>query len=266
MEKKHSGGLWKLQKSIKDANIELNIDDLFEFLKKREMIRNGHSLSDEVLTKSKILNVFREHDKTSQWIFNNVSHAKYDTFEYFYWCRWINRIDVLKTFWPHKILPDGPISNQSAYQINPSLAKGFGYKKMREVYENVLPYKWKQVEEAYKDSNSFEEAAHNMNKAFGGRSQFVMFQIAIDEAWYNCDYNMLRSRPYYGTGSNNFANEIHYEQILEEVNKRKPSWVVREVYPFDVENWLCEYRKYRIRQINGIPQNRNYKPKQQKLF
>lgn len=263
MSKKHSGGLWKLQKSIREANIELNIDELFDFLEKREAVRNGESFDDDVLMNSKILNVFREHDKTSVWIEDNVQG---DPFEYFWWCRWINRIDVLTQFFPDKVLPDGPISNQSAYQLNPSLAKGFGYKKMREVFEKELPNLWKDVEVAYRESNSLEEAAYSMNKAFGGRSQFVMFQIAIDMAKHENDLDMLRSRPYYGTGSNNFVNEIHYEEILEAVKRDKPSWVIREVFPFDVENWLCEYRKYRIRQINGIPKNRNYKGNKQKLF
>lgn len=254
MDKKHSGGLWKLQKSIKDAKIELKTDELFEFLRKREAVRNGEIFDDNVLMNSKILNVFREHDKTSKWIIYNVQG---NPFKYFYWCRWINRIDILKKFWPDMILPEGPISNQSAYQLNPSLAKGFGYKKMREVFENVIPYKWEDVKEAYDNSNSFDEAAHNMNEAFGGRSQFVMFQIAIDMAVFTRNRKMLSSKPYYGTGSSNYSNYIPIEDILKEVEGQP--WLIREPFPFDVENWLCEYRKYRIRQINGIPQNRNYK-------
>ena len=262
MEKKHSGGLWKLQKSIKAANIELDIDELFSFLSKREAVRNGQNFDDNVLMKSKLLNVFREHDKTSRWILDHVQGNNY--FEYYWWCRWINRIDVLTKFFPTKTLPTGPISNQSAYQLNPSLAKKHGYKKMREVFENVLPTRWIDVEKAYRESGSFEEAAHKMNEAFGGCSQFVMFQIAIDIAWHEKDEQMLMSRPYYGTGSDNYANEVHYEEILEKV-KGQP-WLIRKPYPFDVENWLCEYRKYKIRQLNGIPQNRNYKQKQLNLF
>ena len=254
MDKKHSGGLWKLQKSIKDAKIELKLDELYEFLRKREAVRNGSRFDDNVLMNSKILNVFREHDKTSKWI---LEHIQGEYFEYFWWCRWINRIDVLEKFFPEMILPEGPISNQSAYQLNPSLAKKFGYKKMREVFVNVIPHKWGAVSKAYRNSCCFDDAAQNMNEAFGGCSQFVMFQLAIDIAWHEKDEDMLQSKPYYGTGSSNYANYIPIQEILD--GAKGQDWLVRDAYPFDAENWLCEYRKYRIRQINGIPQNRNYK-------
>ena len=50
------------------------------------------------------------------------------------------------------------------------------------------------------------------------------------------------------------------DMLREYLNYNKPhEW--REFFPYDVENALCEYRKYCMRTEKGIPNNRKYKRK-----
>ena len=61
-----------------------------------------------------------------------------------------------------------------------------------------------------------------------------------------------------GSGSKNAV--INMTMLRNYLNEYKPeSW--REFYPYDVENALCEYRKYCMRTEKGIPNNRKYKKK-----
>ena len=82
-----------------------------------------------------------------------------------------------------------------------------------------------------------------------------MFQAALDVAWHRPDLMYRDSMPYFGSGSKNA--HINVNEMQDYLNKNKPmGW--RYFYLFDVENAMCEYRKYCMRKAKGIPANRKF--------
>lgn len=236
-------GLKKFDKSIADHKLELDLEDMFSFLKNRY-----YGSKDQLLNSAKFNNPFRELDKTSKWIFNNCSTEKD-----FYFARFINRIDVLEKGYP----TESPFTNTQAYQISPSALRMRGYSNIAPLFEIDIPNK---VNDVLKEAPDYDR----MNKAFGGGVPFVMYQISLDLAWkfpLKYDRNL---KPYYGSGSKHFNTELTDKQILAATSLHWPE-CPREVYLFDVENWLCEYRKYLTYGKSGIPFNRR-RINQQKLF
>ena len=52
--------------AIDEFKFEPTPEDILEFLKKRQDIKNGYAVEDYILNNSKFLNVFREDDAVSQ--------------------------------------------------------------------------------------------------------------------------------------------------------------------------------------------------------
>ena len=131
-----------------------------------------------------------------------------------------------------------------------------GYRNIRDTMVYKIPKVLDDVATALISSTQIDESVNVANKAFGGFSNFWMFQSAIDVSWHRPDVIDPNSHPYMGSGSKNAV--IDMDMLRDYLNKNKPtSW--RLFFPYDVENALCEYRKYCMRNKNGIPNNRKYK-------
>ena len=259
--------------AINDFKFEPTEQEILEFLKKREAIKNGETIIDDILTNSKFLNVFREDDAVSKVINNKLKEFNYlSNYSFAKQCilmRLINHRELIPIFYS-KSFPtlqehmewftsrEGTVCNPGAYQINPRIGFDMGYRNIRDAMVYKIPKVIRNVAKALLSTNEIDKATEAANKAFGGFSNFWMFQAALDIAWHRPNIMDRNSHPYMGSGSKNAV--INMTILRNYLNNNKPSdW--REFYPFDVENALCEFRKYKMRQANGIPNNRKYRKK-----
>jgi hypothetical protein len=265
--------------AINDFKFEASQNDVLEFLKKREAIRLAKELgipqpwtNDEILAKSKFLNVFREHDAVSKIIFKHAPKGDL-IYPYVYLARlvnhrkhipwlfsshdWLSNLDSIKNKMIDFVNKGDTVCNPGAYQINPRIGFKYGHRNIRDSLKYVIPARLEHVVNALKSTDKINEATVRANNAFGGFSNFWMFQSALDIAWLRPDLMDRNSKPYFGSGSKQ-VESFDSKIMLNYLNKNKPNnW--RNFYPFDVENALCEFRKYKMRQTKGIPNNRKYK-------
>ena len=151
---------------------------------------------------------------------------------------------------------DSTVCNPGAYQINPRVGFDMGYRNIRDTMVYKIPKVIDDVAIALVSTNQINEATDAANQAFGGFSNFWMFQAAIDISWHRPDVMDPYSHPYMGSGSKQIV--IDMTMLRNYLNENKPTeW--RSFFPYDVENALCEYRKYYMRTEKGIPNNRKYK-------
>ena len=268
--------------AINDFKFEPTKEDILAFLISREDIRIKKEsdaplpwTKDPILRDSKFLNVFREHDKVSREVFK---YAPSDDliYPYVYIARLVNHVvHIPQLFKDTEWLKNGvkakmqefvdkgtTVCNPGAYQINPRIGFKYGYRNIRDALIHVVPDRLEYVIEALKSTNKLDVAADRANEAFGGFTNFWMFQAALDIAWLRPDLMDRDSEPYLGSGSKQVDISLH--DLQEYLNDNKPKeW--RQFYLFDVENALCEFRKYKMRQEQGIPNNRQYK-NELKLF
>ena len=267
--------------AINDFKFEAKPEDVLEFLVKRESIRikkmQGESTpwsNDETLNNSKFLNVFREHDAVSRILFDNAPDHPAMIYDYVYIMRlvnhrehipwlmkdgndWLLSKETVKEKMIEFVNKGDTVCNPGAYQINPRIGFKYGHRNIRDSLINVIPERMDYVVEALQSTDQIDEATTRANEAFGGFSNFWMFQAALDVAWLYPDLMDRNSEPYFGSGSKQ-TEGLNPEMMLDYLNANKPkNW--REFYPFDVENALCEFRKYKMRQAKGIPNNRKYK-------
>ena len=122
-------------------SVEPTLDQFKWFINEREMIRKKKDeglprpwTNDEVLDKTKFTNIYRQHDKVSQFIFSRLGDSRVEGPNLVYnllLSRLINRVDVL-----HNVIPTSPredisflldgdaiVMNSSAYQVHPGLCK-----------------------------------------------------------------------------------------------------------------------------------------------
>jgi len=97
---------------------------------------------------------------------------------------------------------------------------------------------------------------NKFNALFGGGAQFAIFQWLIDCAWVTSNERLLSSAPFIGSGGKMLNYDL--DQLLEYINGHWDE-MPRKFYPYDVENALCEYRKYYMWSKYGIPNNRKRK-------
>ena len=259
--------------AINEFKLSPTPEAILEFLIKRESLKNGLLVDDYVLENSKFLNVFREDDAVSQVVndqlnkFHNLSDQVFA--KQCILMRLINHRDHIPTFYSKSFETlreqmewftsrDGTVCNPGAYQINPRIGFDMGYRNIRDAMVHKIPKVIDDVAAAMISTNQIDGATDAANKAFGGFSNFWMFQAAIDISWHRPHVMSPNSHPYMGSGSKNAV--INMTMLRNYLNEYKPdNW--REFYPYDVENALCEYRKYCMRTEKGIPNNRKYKRK-----
>ena len=270
-----------------DFEMDVSIHDVYRFCRIREQIRinrktfqsdwlKGLDLTEreaDVLTNSRMNNIFRDHDKVTQCLWSKV-HGMSDDREL--WRnlmigRFINRIDRIddvfpltdnwfeKAGWTEKT----PLVNSSAYQLNPGLGKAFGVKRVREVIP-LLDQRVDITYEALVGSSSIKEAVEKTNTAFGGYSLFVFFQAILDFGMFRPNVISLSSTSIEGQGAHATLNalDMSLSDVISTANQLWPEHrLIRPegLYEFDAENIMCEFRKFMKRQGDGIPQNRRYK-------
>jgi hypothetical protein len=260
--------------------IDVNNKSILDFLLERDKIRiqKENNLpkpwtNDQCLANSRFLNVFREDDKVSKIIFDNAPNEDL-IYEYVYITRFINHAERLEWLlqdleWlkSKETVKDKmqefvdlglTVCNVKAYQIHPQIGRKFGHNNIRSTLINVIPERMDETIKGLKSSKNLNEAAQAANKAFGNNAIFWLYQAALDVAWLYPHLVDRDSEPYFGYGSKNHNGDV--QELQDYLNENKPDhW--RYFYKFDVENALCEYRKYIERTENGIPKNRIYNGK-----
>jgi len=265
-----------------------SVKEVFDYCKKREQVRinrengcsdwlQGIDLTDierDVLQNSRMNNIFRDHDKTTVCLWSKLDGLS----DYEFWRniligRFINRIDRIddafplsndwfdKAGWGDKT----PLVNSAAYQLNPGLGKAFGVRRVRECVP-LLDVKVEPTYQALLASKTIKEATENVNKAFGGYITFMAFQAALDVATLRPHLLDPTSEIIEGQGAHATLNALG--MTVDEIRTAADIYwpehrTVRPngLYLFDIENIMCEYRKFMKRQIDGIPSNRRYKQK-----
>lgn len=264
-----------------NLEMDITIDDVFRFCKIRESIRKNEVLpypinedEAEVLYTSRMNNIFRDHDKTTVCLWSKLDGLDdYELWRNVLIGRFINRVDRINDAFPiigrwempSNWGPKTPLVNSSAYQLNPGLGKAFDVKTVRE----CVPLLEKKVYPTYKAlaaSSSIKEATEKCNQAFGGYVTFMMFQAILDIATLRPDIMDPSSEIIEGQGAHATlrALDMSLEDITSQARQLWPEHLeVREngLFLFDVENIMCEFRKFMKRQIDGIPGNRRYKRK-----
>ena len=257
--------------SINEFKFSPTKEEILSFLLKRQSLKEGEEVDDYILNNSKFLNVFREDDAVSQVInrhldrFDNVDNPTFA--KHCILMRLINHRDLIPIFYENLDLNnlkshmewftsrDSTVCNPGAYQINPRIGFDMGYRNIRDAMVYKIPKVLDDVASALVSTNQIDEATDAANQAFGGFSNFWMFQAAIDISWHRPNIMDHHSHPYMGSGSKQAV--IDMDMLRNYLNETKPaSW--RLFFPYDVENALCEYRKYCMRTEKGIPNNRKY--------
>ena len=263
-----------------NLKMDITIDDVFRFCRIRESIRKNDVLPEpitgdeaEVLYTSRMNNIFRDHDKTTVCLWSKLEGLN----DYEFWRnvmigRFINRVDRIndvfplsQDWYPDDWGPKTPLVNSSAYQLNPGVGKAFDVKTVRECVP-LLDTKVYPTYMALITSSSIKEATEKCNKAFGGYVVFMMFQAILDVATLRPHLIDPTSEIIEGQGAHATLNalDMSCEDIVSQARQLWPEHLeVRPngLYLFDVENIMCEFRKFMKRQVDGVPSNRRYKRK-----
>ena len=206
------------------------------FIEEREAIRNGKQTDDPVLKHSKFCNIRREHDKTTQFIHSTLSGLDGVTlWQNLMLSRFINRIDTLRTVIPWNgkdlsYLLESPFTNPYAYQLSSSLVKTRRWDTVREIIVYDVPTKADCTWEAANLFRTPGSAAKATNLAFGKGAEFVFYQIVLDYAQMRGVWDLTSDDIITGTGSKVIAPMIDTSSL--------------NMLPYEIENVLCEYRKY----------------------
>ena len=271
--------------AINDFKFDPKPESILAFLKERESIRikkkSGHPgpwTDNPIMDQSKFLNVFREDDAVSQivnqilvllkdhedalyaavYIARLVNHREHLKWLFTGNVEWLLDAEDMQEKMREFVAKGDTVCNPGAYQINPRIGFKYGHRNIRDSLIHVIPARLFPVTESMASFKEIDKATEAANEAFGGFSNFWMFQACIDISYHRPDLMDPDSAPYFGSGSKN-AHE-HMETLQVYLNENKPdNW--RRFHPYDVENALCEYRKYKMREAKGIPNNRQYKRK-----
>lgn len=262
-------------------DMDITIDDVFRFCRIREAIRTDNPNWDmlsttelDVLMNSRMNNIFRDHDKTTVKLWSKLEGLDgRELWRNILIGRFLNRVDRIEDAFP---LSDNwyaesgwgektPLVNSAAYQLNPGLGKAFGVKRVRECVP-LLDTKVDATYEALLASKTIKEATENVNKAFGGYITFMAFQAVLDVATLRPDIIDPTTEIIEGQGAHATLNALDMTcaDIAAQARQLWPEHLeVRPngLYEFDVENIMCEFRKFMKRQVDGIPGNRRYKRK-----
>lgn len=261
----------KVQKFIKNA-INPNPDDYsldeFEyFINEREFVRINGITADPIIRDNRFTNIFREFDRVSKYIFDNVDTTISDEalFQQLFMARIINRQDYLEfriTKDYLKSLDGKAFTNLRAYQLQPGIGWKYGYRTLKEaivngdVYDDTIT-----IWNAIKNEPNLAKAVELGNEAFGGYIKFVLFQAILDFGYIRGHFD-LASEPYTGDGAKPVLKllETSLEELRDLMNKQD---FHRECNLYDAEHALCEYRKYVLQKARlkaGKKVSRPYKP------
>ena len=215
---------------------KISLEHLLWFINERESIRKGKQTEDYILKHSKFCNIRREDDKTTRFLFDTLGHLSgLELWSNLVLSRFINRIDTLRNVlvWNMEDLSwllQSPFTNPYAYQLSSSLVKNRDYSTVREVIVYEIPNKVEDTFKAGTSSNALGKATKAANKAFGGGAEFVFYQIILDYAQITGAHDLMSDDIIHGTGSRDIAPLIDTSSI--------------DMAPYEIENVLCEYRKY----------------------
>jgi len=249
-----------------DPNLDWSaatLNGLKVFIAERESIRLKKEAGeprpwteDEVLHKTKFTNIYRQHDKTSVFIFDKVKHLDgVLLFTNLVLARLINRVDVLYEVLPYDwctdlaFLLDKSIMNSKAYQIAANFAAAHDRKTNREVIVYDVEKIAHHAYSAAMSTQNMADAALAANKAGGGCLKFLMFQVIMDHDYLKGSHPD-QSTIIVGEGAKAIVDRLGgIASISEELGMQ----------PIDVEHACCEYRKYIYRQGREL-RHYSYKP------
>lgn len=271
------------------VEMDITIDDVFRFCRIRETIRKNkeqdindwysgleeYNVSDQeiyILKNSRMNNIFRDHDKVTKILWNKVQGLEgRDLWRNLLIGRYINRYDRISEVFPLMTddwfnhvnwTSDTQMFNSLAYQIHPGIGRLFGVKGVRETVP-LLHTKITPTFTAIEKSNTIKDATNNANEAFGGYLNFMMFQCAIDYACLQPHKISPKSECIVGEGAHATFKALNMglEDVASQARQLWPEHLeIRPdgLYEFDVENIMCEFRKFKQRQRDGIPTTRQY--------
>lgn len=234
-------------------SVSPRLDEFKWFIEEREKIRKKKErgedrpwTTDEILDKSRFTNIYRQHDKVSQFVFDKVGHLEGPLLVYnLLLSRLINRVDVLSRFLP--TIPTGNLSfllegdpaimNATAYQVAPGMVNLDEFSTNRETIIHYPKKVYNEVYDVITSTVDIKEAVEIGNKAFGGYIPFVMLQVVLDYHYLTGHYNDDSEIPV-GQGAKVVVDALGGLDILSyELGMQK----------YDVEHAACEYRKYLYR-------------------
>ncbi len=228
--------------------------------------------TDPMLAEGRFLNIFREDDKTTEYIFDEARQFEggetlyknkdgYKMWRVIFIGRYVNRIDRLSQLYPVQddfeaqvrasLNPKDGWLNASAYQLHSSIGRVFNVKGAKD----ALHYIDTTTAATYKamlQARSLREASSLINSAFGHGIPFMAYQAAVD--WALLTQSPLRSSEIFegdGASATGRAIGMNVNQITDHINTHW-SDKKRELYPFDTEQLMCEFRKYRQRKQYGF--------------
>ena len=261
--------------------LHITVEDLYEYAEAREEIRRRKEsglpqsewTKDELFSIGRFNNIFREDDKTSVFIFKHAKGLQgLMLWRHIFICRYINRIDrlsevlplpatSLKLHFETNLNPNKALTNSCAYQLHSGIGKPLGVKGARNaLYE--LDSVIQPTYEALLQSSSITGATESVNNAFGGYITFFAYQAVLDWAQLTDNEELLSSEPYIGDGAHAAGNALGMSATTI-ANLQTIYWpqAKRSMRPFDVENLMCEYRKYHKRATEGIQsETSKYRP------
>lgn len=280
----------KKHNDYRNRTLTGSVEEMIQFANLRESVRvlkeqgQPHPWSnDQIMNTSKFCNIFREDDKVTDVIFNAV--RRINNFEEIVFrlviYRFFNRIDHINYFVVNQPTQEtldtfidnhqkSSIMNSKAYQIYPTEAgRKWGYRSIREVASKRLIDGARDVAKLINtySHKEIEEAVYECSKAWGSGGHFWFLQVILDitqtiEGVFNPN-----SKVYDGDGGKQLYKLFGMNSLeLTPVVNDKWSDKKRELYPYDIEQLCCEYRKWKQRQNDGIPNNRKYKPEEKRLI
>lgn len=258
-------GMSRTTSSATIDSSQVTLTGLTDFIAKREFIRKMKEsgqprpwTTDEVLDKTRFANIYRQDDKVSKLIFSKVEALTGVTLVYnLLMSRLINRNDVLDNILPlsldtdlsHLLDGEAVIMNSTAYQVSPGVAAQFNRTTVREVIIYDVRSKAEAIHRAMTSTDQIADAISSGNKAFGGRINFVMFQVVLDYHYLTGHYDESSPIPI-GQGAKDVVAALGgLEKLMSDTGMK--SW--------DVEHAACEYRKYLYRQ-DKVLSRYSYKP------
>lgn len=285
-----------IKKETVTVEMDIDIYDIFRFCRIRETIRKNKENNNpdwyagldsfdvskpemDILQNSRMNNIFRDHDRVSKKLFSKVEGLDgRDLWRNLLIGRYMNREDRIEEVFP--LMSDDwyestgwneetPLFNTQAYQIHPHACKKiFGVETTREIIP-LIHTKITPTYEAVINSKSIKEASEAANQAFGKYTLFPLFQSVLDLATLKPHLIDPKSECIVGQGAHATFEALNMglDDIASQARQLWPEHLeVRPdgLYEFDVENIMCEFRKFMQRQRDGITTNRRYIAKQQK--
>ena len=240
---------------------EIKPYDLFDFIQRRIDIKLKKEAgaaypwsNDDILNRAKINNIYREDDRTTKFIFSKLDSLEKNPM--LIWTniltlRFTNRMSTIDAIFPIEVgcNPEvlisklsaikGPLMN-TAYRIHPRVGK-LPNRLVKDKIAYVHLKAFDTIDELMK-GNSIDVTVMNLNKLFGGAAFFYLFQCVLDFSHYFPHIIDPMSRPFIGAGGRSVHKKLGIDVM--DLTRNYNELFDSSMTPYNMENALCEFRKY----------------------